>query len=240
MRFLRRDTKYIPAAERSSDDDGLRMLALVYRAKRAGFDLRHIRRRRSVLIQDLAFNSVLAVANRALISIADALDEELDPGLHERLASTAPALEELWDEPKGRYGSRDVTTGALITLPTVATFLPLWAGIAPERAVRLLSLLAGPSGFWPAFPVPSVPTDARRFDASRYWKGPTWVNTNWMIVQGLRASGASDVADEIRDRTLAMVDAAGMFEYFSPLTGEGIGAADFSWTAALVLDLLAE
>ena len=240
VRFVRSDTKYVPAVERSSDDDGLRMLALVHRAKRARFDLARLRRRRTVLIQDLAFNSLLVVANRCLGEIAEMLGEVLDPGLREQFDATPAALEGLWDESKGRYGSRDVTTGALIVLPTVATFLPLWAGIAPERATRLLRLLAGESGFWPRFPVPSVPTDARRFDESRYWKGPTWVNTNWLIVQGLRSSGAGDVADELRERTLAMVRSAGCFEYFSPLTGTGIGAAAFSWTAALVLDLLAD
>ncbi|HEU5301310.1 MAG TPA: trehalase family glycosidase [Acidimicrobiia bacterium] len=240
VRFLRSDTKYIPAAERSSDDDGLRMLALVHHAKRAAFDLGRLAPRRSVLLQDLAFNSLLAVANRALESIAETLDETIDPDLRERLPSTAAAIEGLWDDSRGRYGSRDVVADTVVTLPTVATFLPLWAGIAPERRVRLLALLAGESGFWPEFPIPSVPTDARRFDASRYWKGPTWVNTNWLVVQGLRASGAGDIADELRERTLDMVHRAGCFEYFSPLTGEGIGAADFSWTAALVLDLLAD
>ena len=238
VRFLRRDTKYVPAAERSTDDDGLRMLALVSGARRARFDLHRLARRRSVLIQDVAFNSLLAVANRALTAIASALDTTVDADLGDRFPTTLAALEGLWDDKTGRYGSRDVTTGKLITLPTVATFLPLWAGVAPDRTIRLLSLLAGPSGFWPAFPVPSVPTDARRFDAHRYWKGPTWVNTNWIVVQGLREAGAGDVADELRDRTLDMVHAAGMYEYFSPLTGDGIGASDFSWTAALALDLL--
>ena len=29
-----------------------------------------------------------------------------------------------------------------------------------------------------------------------------------------------------------------MREYFDPLTGDGLGAADFSWTAAVVTDIL--
>ena len=39
VRFFRRDTRFAPAAERTSDDDGLRMLVLARRAKRRGFDL---------------------------------------------------------------------------------------------------------------------------------------------------------------------------------------------------------
>jgi hypothetical protein len=37
-----------------------------------------------------------------------------------------------------------------------------------------------------------------------------------------------------------MVNRVGFFEYFSPLTGEGLGPDDFSWTAALVVDLASE
>jgi glycogen debranching enzyme len=85
-----------------------------------------------------------------------------------------------------------------------------------------------------------VPLDGPGFDPTRYWKGPTWVNMNWAIIQGLRAHGATELAAELRDRTLDLVARAGTSEYFSPLDGEGLGAEDFSWTAALTLDLLAD
>ena len=123
-------------------------------------------------------------------------------------------------------------------MPTIATFLPLWAGIPTgERAARLLAALRDTASFWPAFPVPSVPVDAPQFRAVRYWKGPTWVNTNWMLVDALHAYGEADLAEQLRARTLAMVAGAGSYEYFSPLDGSGHGAPDFSWTAALTIDL---
>ena len=62
---------------------------------------------------------------------------------------------------------------------------------------------------------------------------------NWMIVEGLREYGDDELAEELRLHILALVERAGFSEYFSPLTGKGYGADDFSWTAALVLDLLA-
>ena len=82
-----------------------------------------------------------------------------------------------------------------------------------------------------------MPIGAPDFQATRYWKGPTWVNTNWMIVEGLERHGEPGRADDLRRRTLDLVERSGFTEYFSPLTGEGHGAGEFSWTAALAIDL---
>jgi len=240
VELFRTDTRYAPAEERASTADGLRMLVLARRARRHRFDLQRMPPAESVLVEDLAFNSLLAVANRSLEDIASDLEKPIEPELVRHFRATRSALEELWDESSGQYYSRNAVTGALLDIPTVATFLPLWAGTPSRaRATRLLSLLREPSGFWPRFPVPSVPTDARQFDDDRYWKGPTWVNMNWAIIEGLRVYGEAELADELRRRTVELVERAGPAEYFSALDGRGFGAPDFSWTAALTLDLLA-
>jgi glycogen debranching enzyme len=236
VRFLRRDTRYVPAAERPSDDDGLRMLVLAHRARRYGFELRRMPPPESVLLEDVAFNAILVVANRALRGLADTAAVTLDPELVRSFERAEHALDDLWDEPTGQYLSHDATSGASIAVPTVATFLPLWAEIPAARAARLVELLARPA-WWPPYPVPSVRIDAPEYEAERYWKGPTWVNTNWMIVQGLERLGEDAVATQLREATLALVAREGCKEYFSAATGEGYGADGFSWTAALALDL---
>jgi len=237
--FLRRDTKFAPPAERPSPADGLRMLVLAHALKRYGFDLRRLPLRTSVLIEDLAFNALLAAANQALEAIAAELELTIEPELTASFRATETALEELWDEESGQYYPRNAVTGELIKLPTVATFLPLMAGVpSPERAARLLELLGDRDRYWTKFPIPSVPTDSRQFDDDRYWKGPTWINTNWAVIEGLRASGETALAGELRRRTLELVGGEGFSEYFSALNGVGFGADDFSWTAALTLDLL--
>ncbi len=239
-RLLRRDTRYAPAAQRLSDDDGLRMLALVHRAQRSGFDLRRMPPERSVLVEDLAFNALLAASNDAIAAMAVELDQPVSEELQRRFDSTRGAFTELWDDETGQYYPRDRTTGALVRLPTVATFLPLLARLpTPEQTERLRALLLDERRCWPRYPVPSVPLDDRRFDEARYWRGPTWVNTNWLVIEGLRAVGDEASADELAHRTLELVDRAGCWEYFSPLDGDGYGAPDFSWTAALTLALLA-
>jgi mannosylglycerate hydrolase MGH1-like protein len=235
--FLRRDTRFAPKAERASDADGLRMLVLADRASRSGFELRRLPADDSVQIEDIAFNAILASANRALAQIAGALGRELDETLAACARRTVDALEQLWDDDAGHYYSRNTQTGELLRMPTVATYLPLWSGIPRARVERLLEQLRRPNT-WTRFPVPSVPTDGPQFDDDRYWKGPTWANTNWLVVRGLRDCGESALADELCARTLELVDRSGFAEYFSPLTGQGYGAHEFSWTAALTIDLL--
>jgi hypothetical protein len=239
LRSLRYDTRLLPASERASDDDGLRMLALAVHAKKHDFELRRLPRYDNApLVEDLAFNSMLAAANRSLTGISIQLGEALPPSLAASMASTPVALEELWHEPSSQYFSRHAVSGELLQQPTVATLLPLWAGGASApRIDALLHLLIRPDGFGPSYPVPSVPVDSPDYQEARYWKGPTWVNTNWMIVEGLRACGQHDLARQVRGRTLHMVEQAGFSEYFSARTGEGYGADDFSWTAALTIDL---
>jgi glycogen debranching enzyme len=98
--------------------------------------------------------------------------------------------------------------------------------------------------FWPpegsGVPVASYDRLAPAFEPRRYWRGPVWVNINWLLWEGLRRYGYERQAAELRDRTLWLVADQGFFEYFDPLTREGLGSPSFSWTAALVLDLLAE
>jgi glycogen debranching enzyme len=90
------------------------------------------------------------------------------------------------------------------------------------------------------FGLPSVSRSSPLFSNIRYWQGPMWVNMNWFIIRGLEAAGETEQAKKLTDQTLEAVRKNGMYEYFDPDTGKGHGARDFSWTAALVLDLLAQ
>lgn len=239
VRRVRRDTKFIPAAERASDDDGLRMLDLARRIGRHHFNLGSLPPAESLLVQDVSFNALLAVANQDLGWLADTAGIGLPPELRARIGATPGALETLWDEDSGTYCSRDATSGASLAPPTVASFSVLGAGQRRDRLDRLVEQLASPS--WsPPHPVPSIAQGVTSFEPRRYWSGPTWVNTNWIVVQGLMAQGETDRAQHLRRSTLTLVEKSGFAEYFSPLTGEPLGAPEFSWTAALTLDLLAE
>ena len=77
-----------------------------------------------------------------------------------------------------------------------------------------------------------------RFDAKRYWRGPAWLVVNYMIADGLTASGETEVAARITGSSLDLIEESGFAEYYDPLTGEPLGGGRFTWTAAMVLEFL--
>ncbi|MGC1176904.1 MAG: trehalase family glycosidase [Candidatus Saccharimonadales bacterium] len=239
VNFFRRDTRSIPANQRFSVIEAIAMYSVQRRLRRKAYDINRILDHSLFSIEDLSYNSMFVRANTHLRDIAKSLREELPEGLEQRMAKTEKALEQLWDPYSGQYYSRDFITHRLLKTPSIATLLPLYAGsITQERAEQLVRLLENEHQFGPAYPVPSVPTNSFWFQPKLYWQGPTWVNMNWLIIDGLRRYGFKDHAAALRESTLEMVSKSGCYEYFDPLTGEPAGAANFSWTAALVIDLL--
>jgi len=84
--------------------------------------------------------------------------------------------------------------------------------------------------------VPSHDPSDSRFDAKRYWRGPSWLIVNYLITAGLRLSAVNGLADKIEAQSLQLIESSGFAEYYDPITGEPCGGASFTWTAAMVLE----
>ena len=82
--------------------------------------------------------------------------------------------------------------------------------------------------------------DDPRFEAKRYWRGPSWLITNYMLAEGFVAAGEAALAAKLVAASLALIRQSGFAEYYDPLTGEPCGGGRFSWTAAMVLEFLAD
>ena len=90
------------------------------------------------------------------------------------------------------------------------------------------------------YPVQSYDRYGYGFSPVQYWRGPVWVNLNWLLLRGLQHYGFDEQAEHLRQVTLDLVQQQGFYEYFHPTTGNGHGSDLFSWTAALFLDILFE
>ena len=236
---LRWDTRYVPASQRSSTVEALRLYDALRRIRRDRYDTAAVLRHPPFAIEDLTYNCILVRANTLLKQISQDIAEPLPSGLESAMRKNEQALETLWDQASESYYSRDSRTGALLKEQSIAALMPLYSGcIDGSRAKRLASMLADPDTFGAPYPVPTVPLTSRWFKPACYWQGPAWVNTNWLIIDGLRRYGFSREAEALRGTTLEMVRKSGFYEYYHPITGQPAGVKDFSWTAALSIDLL--
>ncbi len=237
--FFRRDRHYIPPGQRLSTLETLAYFDAQRRLRRKAYDSLKILNHGLFSIEDLTYNCILIRANHRLREIAKTLRSELPGELVEKMNKSEKVLDELYDPYSQHYWSRDFITHRLLKQPSIASLMPLYAGsISKERANYLIKQLENDHIFGPAFPVPSVPLDSSQFDSDGYWQGPSWVNMNWLIIEGLKQYGYDDHAAALTETTLEMVHRSGTAEYFDPTTGEPLGAHNFSWTAALTLDLL--
>jgi hypothetical protein len=241
MERFRKDTSVVPANERMSTLELLAFYDIVREMRRLKYDDKQMLQKQKLLVVDLVVNSILVRATQHLGDIAKEIGEELPPLTAKAYKRGVSVLDELWDPETKQYYNKDYRTGKLVKMQNISTFLPLYAGKLPhDRVQSLLKLLHDPMKFGADHTVPTTPLDSPYFKPHCYWQGPVWVNVNWLIMQGLRANGQAAEADKLRTGTLDLISKGGMHEYFSPLDGRPAGAPNFSWTAALTLQMLHE
>ncbi|HEY8481499.1 MAG TPA: hypothetical protein VIL71_16875, partial [Spirillospora sp.] len=207
----------------------------------AGYRPGHLRDAHPFAVEDPLVNATYLASSHALAEISEVVGA--DPVPHRERAERVhhALLERLWDPETGCFRARDLRDDRLLPVITVGAFGPLLDPELPSSIVRnLVDLLlsarfAGAAGY----PIPSCDIQAPAFDRGCYWRGPTWISTNWLVWYGALAHGLPVVADLLYGSTIRLVRQSGFREFFDPFDGTGRGSHDYAWSAALVLDLLA-
>lgn len=239
LSLFRSDTRFVDKAQRPTNIEAMALYDIQRRLRRKEYNINKILDHSLFTVEDLAFNSILIRANGHLLDIARSIRADVPEALVERMELAVKAFDNLWDPYTESYYPRDFVTHRLLKEQSIESLLPLYAGcISKERAALIVKTLENEHVFGPAYPVPSVPRNSVWFDPVRYWQGPTWFNINWLIIDGLRRYGYHDHADALKESMLELATEHGFHEYFNPVTGDGLGASNFSWTAAVVLDLI--
>ena len=112
----------------------------------------------------------------------------------------------LWSEEDEFYFDYNIPKQELHKVWSVASFLPIFAGICSESQVKsLVKHLQDPESFATPFPIPSISKKDVTF-GSDMWRGPVWINYNYMITQGLKEYGYTDFANKILEKTISYMN----------------------------------
>jgi hypothetical protein len=240
----RRDLAVSEVSHRPTDSDYSRYIAIAQNYREYGYADDGPGGRYPFLVECPTFNAIAAAAEHALAAIAEVVGADPAPHRQEAARITAALVARLYNPATGMFHARDLYTDRLSPARCVGGLVPLiLPGLPPEVVGGLLAAATSPRfglSEIMALPLPSYDRTAPDIDPVRYWRGPIWVNMNWLVWRGLRRHGHLALAAALRTAVIDMVQRWGCYEYFHAFTGEGIGAVEFSWTAALALDLLAE
>jgi hypothetical protein len=203
-------------------------LRLVRRNRQLGYDLRRIVQAGGPVCAEVMTNVLYGLSRLALGQ----------PSL------TPVIVDRLYDEDTGLFWP--LSRPALTSTPplTCAALSPLALPDLPEHIGRRLveEHLLDSDRFWLPFPVPSVAATEPAFSRTdiafpglkRYWRGPTWINSAWLVWLGLVRLGYDEQALELARRLTDLLDASGLREYYDPYTGAGMGTMSFAWSTLAV------
>jgi len=169
------------------------------------------------------FSTYMVLQTEALASMADRLGRKSEAMA---FRNEADALRDavnrhLWDEQQGLYFDRDIRNGSFVRRSTIASLLPLWAGIPDKRqAQRLCQHILDPAGFNTLIPLPTVALSDDAFERDM-WRGPVWANTAYAVIEGLKRYGffeiAADLAFRLCDGIYRAYGRTGRFyEFYDP------------------------
>jgi len=174
-------------------------------------------------IAPVDINSYVYSQNLLLAKMAEVLGKTQEAQAFQKNADTLARLinEKLWDPETGLYYDRDLKTDQLLKIKTIASLLPLFAGIPDQdQAKKLRDHIMNPGEFNTYFPLPSVSRDDPSFEKD-CWRGPVWINTAYMVLKGLKNYGydaeASELAYRIVERVYANYQLTGkLVEFYDP------------------------
>ncbi len=230
--------KYEPVYGRLAHDR-IGYLLLMERGRRARWDARALIERFDHHVEDVWMNVAYALSLHAMARLSG----ESCWTTRARRVETA-LLERCYDERTGLFFDLAGRNERPVAVSTWSSLSPLVLDGIPEHVrVRLVEQhLLDPRRYSAPFGIPSVsmeePAFNPRWDRFRCWRGPSWMNTAWLLAPAMRELGYEHEAARVVASLAVATQRHGFREYYDPLTGAGLGARNFGWST-LLLDLLA-
>ena len=196
--------------------------------------------------ESVDLNAYLYAEKLFLVKLAEALNlDESSQYKSEAEKLKVKIQSQFYDSNDGWFYDTDLDGNQFIKGEGSEGWTALWANAATqEQAEAVKNKMMNPNKFYTKVPFQTMSADHKKFDPLKgYWRGPNWLDQAYFGVKGLRNYGFNTEADKA---TIQILEGANgllgkgqsIRENYHPLTGEGLHAQNFSWSAAHVIMLL--
>lgn len=197
--------------------------------------------------ESVDLNAYLYAEKEYLAKIAEALglQQESKQWRSQRKALAKQINTRFYHAEKGYYYDR-LIDGQWITAEGPEGWIPLWAELSDtKQAKSVLHMMQNKSKFSTKVPLPTLTADHIKFDPTKgYWRGPVWLDQVYFGINGLHKYGYHKEADDFLNKLLQNAEGLSgqtpIRENYHPISGKGLNARNFSWSAAHLLMLIKE
>ncbi|MDQ8014665.1 MAG: trehalase family glycosidase [Flavobacterium nitrogenifigens] len=154
---------------------------------------------------------------------------------------------QFWDEATGWFYDTTIDGKTLIKAMGCEGYCPIWAEVATvEQAKSAKNNMIDPASLNTFVPLPTLAANHPKFKPEGgYWRGPIWLDQSYFGINGLEKYGYAKEANELAHKLMHNAEGAldkgtTIRENYQPVTGKGLEAFNFSWSASHYLMLLLE
>ena len=235
LKYKRADNKVVNPAHRPLDIDYDRYVTIKNNLRKNKYNPKKVFKSSLFNVVDVGFNSIFLKANKDLIVLLNKFN--LDKSKINRYVKiTEKNLLKLYDKKKGIFFSKDIKNNRRINVPSITNYFVLFADLENNLINKKLIQNLKKHNVRDKYFFSSVKSNHESFEEKRYWRGPVWINCNWFLYMGLKNKNKL-FSEKIKKKTIQIIEKKGFYEYFSCKNGKPMGAKNFSWSAALYLDL---
>ncbi len=235
LKYERRDLNVSRSSNRPLKKDYDGYITLLNQFKKDKYNPSKIVNDSMFNVIDIGFNSILIRATKDLVEVAKKFNLDF-ADLKNKISKSEESLIKFYKDEEHSFFSYDFKNHNLIKVDAISNYFVLFANLRNEDINnKIINKLKEYNSQNEYFFTTVNPKD-KTFEETRYWRGPVWINSNWIVYQGLLDKDKK-FSNLIKNKTLELLENKKFHEYYNYKTGECLGANNFSWSAALYLDL---
>ena len=236
IKYKRGDNKVVNPDYRPLDIDYDRYVTIKNNLKKMKYNPKKVYKSSFFNVVDVGFNSIFLKANKDLVILLDKFNLNKTK-INNYIKLTEKNFLKLYDKKKESFFSKDIRNNQKIFIPSITNYFVLFADLNNDKINKKLIKSLKKYNPKNKYFFSSIKPNHKSFEEKRYWRGPVWINCNWFIHKGLKNKDRF-FSEKIKKKTIQILEKKGFFEYFSCKNGQPMGAKNFSWSAALYLDLM--